>query len=115
MTDSMTDSLTAEGTLALVNDKMQRNYRYRRTGTAGRNFAPDFIAGPTPGQMLAPSAIGRRIPDQWHRRITCRWDCPRQALAAGQNTAHIISVSMPASPYPYGAPDAAALGDSRKL
>jgi hypothetical protein len=57
MTDSMTDSLTAERTLVLVNDKMQRDYRHRRTETAGRNFAPDFVPEPTPRQMLAPGAI----------------------------------------------------------
>lgn len=50
MTDSVTDSLTAKRTLALINDKMQRDYRHRRTETAGKNFAPDFVPELTPGR-----------------------------------------------------------------
>jgi hypothetical protein len=42
MTDSVTDSFSAKGTLVLVSDKMQRNYRYRRTEPPGKNFAPNF-------------------------------------------------------------------------
>jgi hypothetical protein len=48
MTDSVTDSLTVKRALVLINDKMQRDYRYRCTGTAGKNFAPDFVPERTP-------------------------------------------------------------------
>ena len=37
---------------------MQRDYRYRRTETAGKNFAPDFVPEPTPRQMLALGVFG---------------------------------------------------------
>ena len=58
MTDSKTDSFSAKGVQVLVSDKMQRNYRYRRTEPPGRNFAPDFVPELTPKQMLALGVFG---------------------------------------------------------
>lgn len=36
----------------LVNDRMQRNYRYTRSEAMGDNFAPDFLPELTPAKML---------------------------------------------------------------
>jgi hypothetical protein len=58
MTDSVTDSLTAQKTLPLVNGKMQRDVRYRRTETPGKAFVPDFVLEPTPKQVLAMGVFG---------------------------------------------------------
>jgi hypothetical protein len=38
--------------IVIVNDKTQRNYRYRLTASQGRNFDPDFKPQLTPKQML---------------------------------------------------------------
>jgi len=36
----------------VVNDRMQKNYRYELSEPAGRNFDPDFRPELTPAQML---------------------------------------------------------------
>jgi hypothetical protein len=36
----------------IVNDKMQKRYRYVRTAAVGRNFDPEFKPELTPQQML---------------------------------------------------------------
>jgi hypothetical protein len=38
--------------IVVVNDKMQRDYRYELTAPAGRNFHPDFQPELTPAEML---------------------------------------------------------------
>jgi hypothetical protein len=38
--------------IVVVNDKMQRDYRYPLTAPAGRNFQPDFQPELTPAEML---------------------------------------------------------------
>ena len=43
---------TASGTTVLVNDKMQKGYRYELTAPVGRNFDPEFEPELTPPQML---------------------------------------------------------------
>jgi hypothetical protein len=57
----------------VVNDEMQRNYRYTLTEPAGRNFATDFAPDLTPKEMLALGVFGGRymtdcaaeFPDSW--------------------------------------------------
>ena len=39
--------------VVIVNDKMQRGYRYVRTAPVGRNFDPEFRPQLTPAQMLS--------------------------------------------------------------
>lgn len=43
-----------------VNDKMQRNYKYKLTEMIGRNFDKDFKPELTPGQMLRLGVFGGR-------------------------------------------------------
>ena len=45
-----TRALTGE---VLVNDRMQRGYRYARVARPGRDFDPDFAPELTPAEMLA--------------------------------------------------------------
>ena len=60
----------------IVNDLMQRNYRYLRTEPAGRNFHPDFTPELTPKQMLKLGVFGGRymtdcgqeFPEDWFSR-----------------------------------------------
>ena len=76
MSDSVTDSFSTKGTMVLVRDKMQRNYRYRRTEPPGRNFAPNFAPDLTPKQMLALGVFGGKymtdctgeFPPNWFAR-----------------------------------------------
>lgn len=42
----------------VVNDKMQRDYRYQLVEPIGRNFAPDFKPELTPKQLLAMGIFG---------------------------------------------------------
>ena len=47
-----------KATLVVVNDRMQRGYRYRLSEPAGRHFHPDFTPELTPKQMLALGVFG---------------------------------------------------------
>ena len=44
----------------IVNDRMQRNYRYVLSEPAGRNFHPEFTPDLTPRQMLQLGVFGGR-------------------------------------------------------
>jgi|SRR5579871_6455995 len=46
--------------MIIVNDKMQRNYRYLLSEPIGRNFDPRFKPELTPKQMLAMGVFGGR-------------------------------------------------------
>jgi len=62
--------------MIIVNDKMQRNYSYRRTAPEGRDFDPDFKPGLTPAQMLKMGVFGGKymtdccdeFPAEWFER-----------------------------------------------
>ncbi len=68
----------------LVNDTMQRGYIYYRTEPVGRNFAPNFLPGLTPKQMLELGVFGGRymndcraeFPESWfvHAKLSRRRD-----------------------------------------
>jgi len=59
----------------VVNDRMQRNYRYRLTAPAGRDFDPGFKPELTPKEMLRLGIFGgkymtdamREFPHSWFR------------------------------------------------
>ena len=59
-----------------VNDRMQRNYRYRLVEPEGRNFDPEFKPELTPKQMLALGIFGgkymtdcrKEFPESWFTR-----------------------------------------------
>jgi len=46
--------------VVVVNDKMQRNYRYVLTAPVGRNFDPEFTPELTPKEMLRLGVFGGR-------------------------------------------------------
>jgi len=60
----------------IVNDKMQRGYRYTLSAPVGRNFARDFVPELTPAQMLRLGVFcgkymtdcGREFPKSWFAR-----------------------------------------------
>lgn len=59
----------------IVNDKMQKNYRYKLTEPAGRNFHPDFKPEITPKEMLRLGIFGgvymrdctKEFPKSWFK------------------------------------------------
>jgi hypothetical protein len=62
--------------LIVVNDKMQRNYRYELVAPMGKAFDPAFKPELTPKQMLALGVFGGKymtdctaeFPDDWFRK-----------------------------------------------
>src|SRR5262249_36324604 len=62
--------------LVVVNDRMQRGYRYELTAPVGRNFDPEFKPQLTPAQMLALGVFcgkymtdtRKEFPASWFRR-----------------------------------------------
>jgi hypothetical protein len=62
--------------LVVVNDKMQKGYRYRLTAPVGRDFASDFRPQLTPAEMLELGVFGgkymtdcrKEFPAAWFRR-----------------------------------------------
>jgi hypothetical protein len=56
-----------------VHDKMQRNYRYRLTEAAGRNFDPDFKPQLTPKEMLALGIFGGKYMTDCKKEFPRSW------------------------------------------
>ena len=56
-----------------VHDKMQRNYRYKRTAPAGRNFDPGFRPELTPKEMLALGIFGGKYMNDCKREFPKSW------------------------------------------
>ena len=62
--------------VVIVNDKMQRNYRYVLSTPIGRAFDPAFTPELTPSEMLAMGVFGgkymtdakREFPESWFAR-----------------------------------------------
>lgn len=62
--------------LVVVNDRMQRGYRYLLSAPVGRNFAPDFTPDLTPKEMLALGVFGgkymtdsrKEFPESWFNK-----------------------------------------------
>lgn len=57
--------------LVVVNDKMQKNYKYYLTERPGENFDPDFTPDLTPKQMLKMGVFGGRY------MTDCKQEFPR--------------------------------------
>ncbi len=61
----------------IVNDKMQKNYRYVLSEPVGKNFAPDFKPDLSPKQMLKLGVFGgkymtdcqKEFPSDWYRGV----------------------------------------------
>lgn len=67
----------------IVNDIMQRNFRYRRTEPVGRNFDPEFVPELTPKEMLELGVFGgkymtdcaKEFPASWYKKAKL---CPER-------------------------------------
>jgi hypothetical protein len=59
----------------VVNDKMQRGYRYQRVAAPGRNFDPEFRPELTPAEMLRLGVFGGKY------MTDCRNEFPKSWFA----------------------------------
>jgi hypothetical protein len=67
----------------IVNDKMQKNYRYFLTQPIGKNFDPDFKPDLSPKQMLEMGVFGgkymtdcaKEFPEDWYKNAKL---CPKK-------------------------------------
>ncbi len=65
------------GKKVVVNDRMQKGYRYTLTEPVGRNFAPDFKPDLTPAEMLKLGVFGgkymtdctKEFPKAWFKGV----------------------------------------------
>jgi hypothetical protein len=69
----------------VVNDKMQRGYRYRRTEPAGRNFDPQFRPQLTPKQMLELGVFGGKYMTDCAREFPKSWFAHAKLSPEGRN------------------------------
>lgn len=60
-------------TSVVVNDKMQRGYRYDRTAPVGAGFAADFTPDLTPPEMLALGVFGGRYMTDCRDEFPADW------------------------------------------
>ncbi len=57
----------------VVNDKMQKNYRYQLVEPIGKNFTPDFKPELTPKQMLAIGVFGGKYMTDCQKEFPVNW------------------------------------------
>ncbi len=84
----------------VVNDKMQKNYRYELSEAPGKKFAPDFKPDLTPKQMLALGVFGGVYMRDCTKEFPADW-FTRAKFAKGPRDAKInlfkINASQPLS------------------
>ncbi len=59
--------------VVIVNDKMQRGYRYACTAPVGRNFDPEFQPQLTPPQMLKLGVFGGKYMTDCRKEFPANW------------------------------------------
>src|ERR1700683_2336484 len=69
----------------VVNDRMQRGYRYILPEPAGRNFAPDFAPDLTPKEMLALGVFGGKYMTDCRREFPTSWFAKAKLSPEGAN------------------------------
>ncbi len=57
----------------VVNDKMQKGYRYELTAPAGRSFDPEFTPDLTPAQMLRLGVFGGKYMTDAAKEFPASW------------------------------------------
>lgn len=69
----------------IVNDKMQRNYRYVLTEPIGRNFDPEFTPDLTPAQMLRLGVFGGKYMTDCRKEFPPGWFTKAKLAAHHRN------------------------------
>lgn len=68
----------------VVNDRMQKRYRYTRTTPAGKNFDPRFEPELTPAQMLALGVFGGVYMRDCRKEFPRAWFAKAKLQKAGE-------------------------------
>jgi hypothetical protein len=71
----------------VVNDKMQRGYRYVLTAPMGRNFDPGFRPELTPKQMLRLGVFCGKYMNDCHNEFPANWFARARLSKAGRDCA----------------------------
>jgi len=69
----------------VVNDRMQRGYRYTLSAPAGRNFDPEFRPELTPKQMLALGVFGGKYMTDCRNEFPADWFDGAKLSPAGRD------------------------------
>ncbi len=72
--------------IVIVNDKMQRNYRYHLTEPAGRNFDPSFKPQLTPKQMLELGIFGGKYLTDCKKEFPADWFAKAKLSPRGKDS-----------------------------
>lgn len=72
--------------IVVVNDKMQKNYRYHLTEPVGKNFNPDFKPELTPKQMLELGVFGGKYMTDCVNEFPKGWFENAKLSPEGKNT-----------------------------
>ena len=73
------------GKLVIVNDKMQRGYRYVLAEPVGHNFDPEFKPELTPKEMLALGVFGGKYMTDCRKEFLSSWFTRAKLSPAGRN------------------------------
>lgn len=65
--------MTSRARVVVVNDRMQKNYRYTCTEPVGKNFHPGFTPDLTPKEMLALGVFGGRYMTDCAKEFPASW------------------------------------------
>ena len=80
----------------VVNDRMQKSYRYTLSAPAGRDFDPEFRPELTPAEMLALGIFGGKYMTDCEREFPKSWFA-RAKLAKGKRDAELNYFGVDAS------------------
>lgn len=72
------------GKLVIVNDKIQRGYRYVLAEPVGRNFDPELKRELTPKEMLALGVFGGKYMTDYRKEFPSSWFTRVKLSLAGQ-------------------------------
>ena len=61
------------GKIVIVNDKMQKRYRYARVAPVGRGFDPEFKPQLTPQELLALGVFGGKYMTDCRKEFPANW------------------------------------------
>lgn len=86
--------------IVVVNDRMQRNYRYERVAPAGRGFDPEFRPDLTPAEMLRLGVFGGKYMTDCRDEFPASWFRQAKLATGGRDPAlnfFAINASQPLS------------------
>lgn len=90
-----------KGDIIVVNDNVQKNYRYHLSEASGRNFDKDFKPELTPKQMLALGVFGGKYLYDCQKEFPKSWFKSAKMVAGSEKDSQLnyfqVKASMPLS------------------